>query len=109
MTKPVNTIEQAAALRRRAEDMALRQAGPPPSDPESTLPAWAVQRLQELRGHKSDLELENMELRRTRQHLDEVGRSGVLRPHLESLVRLIPKQEWDSDQSMGRRVLNEWV
>jgi hypothetical protein len=58
----VNTTEQAAELRRQAEGMALRRADPPPADPESTLPAWVVKALHDLRAHLLDLELQNAAL-----------------------------------------------
>jgi len=108
MARAVNTIEQAAELRRRAEDMAQRRAGPPPADPESTLPPWVVQVLQELRGHKCELELQIEELRRTQQPLETVPEMGFPAPHSGLQVRLIPRLELDSDKRWQRRVLNEW-
>jgi hypothetical protein len=70
MAKLVNTTEQAAELRRRAEAMALRQAAPPPADPESTLPAWVVKVLHELRAHLLELQMQNETLRQAQFKLD---------------------------------------
>ncbi len=70
MTKAVNTTEQAAELRRRAEELALRHAAPVSTDPESTLPAWAIDMLHELRVHQIELEMQNEELRRAETELE---------------------------------------
>lgn len=69
MRRPVNTIEQATELRRRAEELARRHA--PTVDPESTLPPWAVHLLHELRVHQIELEMQNEELRLTQSRLEE--------------------------------------
>jgi hypothetical protein len=66
----VNTTEQASELRRQAEYMALRQAGPACTGPESTLPAWVDKPLDDLRAHLLELELQNEALRRTQFNLD---------------------------------------
>ena len=71
MARSVNTIEQAAELRQRAEELALRHAAPAPADPESTLPTWAVEMLHELRVHQIELEMQNEELRRSEVKLEE--------------------------------------
>jgi PAS domain-containing protein len=71
MARSVNTIEQAAELRRRAEELALRHAAPAPAEPESTLPTWAVEMLHELRVHQIELEMQNEELRRSEVRLEE--------------------------------------
>ena len=71
MARSVNTLEQAAELRRLAEELALRHAAPVSTDPESTLPAWTVEMLHELRVHQIELEMQNEELRRTQTRLDE--------------------------------------
>jgi PAS domain S-box-containing protein len=71
MGRSVNTIEQAAELRRRAEELALRHASPVSADPESTLPTWAVEMLHELRVHQIELEMQNEELRQAEVKLEE--------------------------------------
>jgi PAS domain S-box-containing protein len=71
MARSVNTIEEAAELRQRAEELALRHAAPAPAYPESTLPTWAVEMLHELRVHQIELEMQNEELRRSEVKLEE--------------------------------------
>jgi PAS domain S-box-containing protein len=73
MARAVNTTEQAAELRRRAEELVLRHAAPASADPESTLPAWVVEMLHELRVHQIELEMQNEELRRSQIKLDEAN------------------------------------
>jgi hypothetical protein len=70
VAKWVNTTEQAAELRRQAEGLALRRTDPPPADPESTLPAWVVKALHDLRAHLADLEGQNAALRQVQVKLD---------------------------------------
>ena len=70
---PVNTTEQAQELRLRAEELALRHAAPASTDPESSLPAWAVEMIHELRVHQIELEMQNEELRHAQIKLDEAN------------------------------------
>ena len=71
MARSVNTTEQAAELRRQAEELALRHAAPVSTDPESSLPTWCVELLHELRVHQIELEMQNEELRLAQTRLDE--------------------------------------
>jgi PAS domain S-box-containing protein len=73
MDRPVNTTEQVQLLRQRAEELALRHAAPPPTDPESTLPAWAVEMIHELRVHQIELEMQNEELIQAQFKLEEAN------------------------------------
>ncbi len=73
MDKPVDMTEQAHELRLRAEELALRHAAPASADPESTLPAWAVDMIHELRVHQIELEMQNEELRGAQAKLDEAN------------------------------------
>jgi PAS domain S-box-containing protein len=73
MARAVNTSEQAAELRQRAEELVLRHAAPASANPETSLPAWAVERFHELRVHQIELEMQNEELRRAQVKLDEAN------------------------------------
>ena len=73
VAKLVNTSEQVAELRQRAEEMAERHAAPPSVDPEATLPTWVADMLHELRVHQIELEMQNEELRRAQGRLDDLS------------------------------------
>lgn len=71
MDKWVTTADQSFELRQLAEDLALRHAPPPSVDLETLLPVWVVEMVHELRVHQIELELQNEELRRSQNILEE--------------------------------------
>ena len=62
--------EQAAELRRKAEEIARENEARSPEIPESLSPGTARQTLHELRVHQIELEMQNEELRRTQLELE---------------------------------------
>jgi len=66
MTEKKKASDRSSALRRRAEDMMIRQLGEP-----DQIPSADVRRMfHELQVHQIELELQNDELRRTQQELE---------------------------------------
>jgi PAS domain S-box-containing protein len=70
MTSRDDRPEQAAALRRRAEEIAREKAAQSPEDLEVLSPEETRQTLHELRVHQIELEMQNEELRRAQVVLD---------------------------------------
>jgi len=62
--------EQAAEMRRRAEEIYLNEAPPIPENPAALSPEELRKILHELRVHQIQLEMQNEELRRTHAELD---------------------------------------
>jgi PAS domain S-box-containing protein len=70
MTSRDDRPEQAAELRRRAEEIAREKAAQSPEDLEALSPEETRQTLHELRVHQIELEMQNEELRRAQAALD---------------------------------------
>ena len=70
MTSKDNRPEQAAELRRQAEEIAREKAAQSPENLEALSPEETRQTLHELRVHQIELEMQNEELRRAQAELD---------------------------------------
>ena len=70
MTSDDSQPEDAAELRRKAEQILRENSGPMRKNPEALSPEETLQTLHELQVHQIELEMQNEELRRAQAELD---------------------------------------
>jgi len=84
MTRKDNRSEQAAELRRQAEEIILEKTAPLPENQESIMPEEIRRQFHELRVHQIELEMQNRELCNAHAELD------IAQAHYFDLYNLAP-------------------